>query len=82
MVAATFRSPMTKDLLGIDFPPIVTQVDRSLRQWLEESHMVIAYLLGVVVLVHILGAPRHHIFKRNDVLRRMTWGHTGKLIEE
>jgi cytochrome b561 len=82
MVATTFRSPMTKDLLGIDFPPIVTQVDRSLRQWLEESHMVIAYLLGVVVLVHILGALRHHIFKRNDVLRRMTWGHTGKLIEE
>jgi cytochrome b561 len=74
MVATTFRVPMTKDLLGIDIPPIVTQVDRSLRQWLEQSHMVLAYLLAAIVLIHILGALRHHMLKRNDVLRRMTWG--------
>ena len=74
MVATTFRVPMTKDLLGIDVPPIVTTVDRSLRQWIEESHMVLAYLLAAIVLIHIIGALRHHILKRNDVLRRMTWG--------
>src|SRR5260370_42545926 len=38
MVATTFRNPMTKDLFGIDVPPIVTTVDRTVRQWLEESH--------------------------------------------
>jgi cytochrome b561 len=65
---------MTKDLLGIDVPPIVTTVDRSMRQWIEESHLLLAYLLAVIVLVHIAGALRHHLFKRNDVLRRMTWG--------
>ena len=74
MVATTFRTPMTKDLLGIAIPPIVTQVDRSLRFWLEESHKVLAYLLAAIVLVHIFGALRHHVFKRNDILRRMTWG--------
>jgi cytochrome b561 len=74
MVATTFRSPMTKDLLGIAMPPIVTQVDRSLRFWLEESHKVLAYVLAAIVLVHVLGALRHHVFKRNDILRRMTWG--------
>ena len=74
MVATTFRIPMTKDLLGVDVPPIVTTVDRAVRQWIEESHMFLAYLLAAVVLVHVVGALRHHIIKRNDVLRRMTWG--------
>src|SRR3977135_4108301 len=74
MVAPTFRVPMTKDLLGINVPPIVTAVDRSVRQWIEESHMILAYLLAAVVLIHIIGALRHHILKRNNVLRRMTWG--------
>jgi cytochrome b561 len=73
MVATTFRVPMTKDLLGIDVPPIVTTVDRSVRQWIEESHMVLAYLLAAIVLVHVVGALRHHMLKHNDVLRRMTW---------
>jgi cytochrome b561 len=73
MVATTFRNPMTKDLFGIDVPPIVTTVDRSVRQLLEESHMVLAYLLAAVVLIHIAAALRHHLLKRNDVLRRMIW---------
>jgi cytochrome b561 len=74
LVATTFRVPMTKDLFGIDVPPLVTTVDRSVRQWIEGSHMVLAYVLAAVVLVHIIGALRHHFVKRNDVLRRMTWG--------
>jgi cytochrome b561 len=74
MVATTFRVPMTKDLLGLDVPPMVTTVDRSVRQWIEGSHMILAYLLAAIVLVHVTGALRHHILKRNDILRRMTWG--------
>ena len=73
MVATTFRVPMSKDLLGVDVPAIVTTVDRSVRQWIEESHMVLAYLLAAVVLVHVIGALRHHMLKHNDVLRRMIW---------
>ena len=72
-LATTFRVPMTKDLLGIDVPPLVTAVDRSVRRWIEESHMVVAYVLAAVVLIHIVAALRHHIVKRNDVLRRMIW---------
>ena len=75
MVATTFRVPMTKDLLGVDVPAIVTTVDRSVRQWIEESHMVLAYLLAAVVLVHVIGALRHHMLKHNDVLRRMIGVH-------
>jgi cytochrome b561 len=74
IVATTFRVPMTKDLLGIDVPAIVTVLDRSVRLWIEQSHMILAYLLAALVVIHIIGALRHHIFKRNDILRRMTWG--------
>jgi cytochrome b561 len=73
MVATTFRVPITQDLLGIDVPPIITTVDRSVRQWIEESHMVLAYVLAAVVLIHVLAALRHHMLKHNDVLRRMIW---------
>ena len=74
MVATTFRVPITKDVFGIEIPPIITAVDRPVRQWIEQSHMVLAYLLAVIVLIHIVGALRHHWFKRNDILRRMSWG--------
>jgi cytochrome b561 len=74
VVATTFRTPMTKDVFGIDVPPIVTTVDRPVRGWFEESHKILAYVLAAVVLVHVIGALRHHLLKRNDVLRRMTWG--------
>lgn len=74
VVATTARTPMTKDVLGLNVPPLVTAVDRPVRQWIEESHMVLAYFLAAVVIIHVLGALRHHLVKRNDVLRRMAWG--------
>ena len=77
IVATTFRVPMTKDLLGIDIPPLVTAVDRSVRQLIEESHMVLAYVLAAIVLIHIVDALRHHFVKRNEVLRRMIWSARG-----
>ena len=45
---------MTKDLFGISFPAIVTQVERPVRQWIEGSHMVLAYVLAVLVVIHII----------------------------
>ena len=74
IVATTFRNPMTKDLFGLNVPPIVTAVSRPVRQAIEQSHMVLAYVLAAVVVIHVGGALRHHVFKRNEVLRRMTWG--------
>jgi cytochrome b561 len=77
LTATTFRVPITKDLFGINFPAIVTTVERPVRQWFEGSHMVLAYVLAALVVIHIIGALRHHFIKRNDVLRRMTWGMRG-----
>ena len=70
-VANTFRVPITRDLFGLAVPQIVGTVERATRAWIEESHMVLAYVLAVLVAVHVVGALRHHFWKRNDVLRRM-----------
>jgi cytochrome b561 len=76
-VANTFRVPMTKDLFGLQVPIIVSGVDRATRQLIEGSHLVLAYVLAALVVVHVIGALRHHYAKKNDVLRRMTPGVSG-----
>jgi cytochrome b561 len=48
------------------------------RQWIEGSHMVLAYVLAAVLLIHVVAALRHHVVKRNDVLRRMLWSGRAK----
>jgi cytochrome b561 len=70
-VANTFRVPITQDLFGLTVPQMVGTVDRAMRALIEETHMVLAYVLAVLVAVHVVGALRHHFWKRNDVLRRM-----------
>jgi cytochrome b561 len=77
VTATTMRVPATQDIFGLHFPAVVTTVERSTRQMFEGTHMVLAYVLAAVVVVHIAGALRHHLVKRNDILRRMTWGMRG-----
>ena len=71
-MAGTGRVPLRQDLFGIEIPLVVQ--DRALRPLLEDSHKIIAYLLAALVVVHVIGALRHHFVKRNTVLRRMTVG--------
>ena len=73
-VADTFRVPITVDLLGISVPMIVGAVAPATRGAIEATHMVLAYALGLLVVVHIAGGLRHQFVKRNDVMRRMWWG--------
>jgi len=42
-----------------------------MHELFEDSHKTLAYLLAVLVVVHVLGALRHHLIKHNDVLTRM-----------
>jgi cytochrome b561 len=72
-VAATLRTPAVSDLFGISLPTPawVTGMERSTRAVIEETHEVLAYILAAIVLIHIGGALRHHVVKKNDVLRRM-----------
>ena len=70
-LAGTFRDPLTRDLLGIAAPAIYQSQDRAMQELFEDSHKIIAYLLAALIVVHVLGALRHHLIKHNDVLTRM-----------
>jgi cytochrome b561 len=70
-LAGTFRNPLASDLLGIALPAIYQSQDRAMQELFEDSHKIIAYLLATLIVVHVLGALRHHLIKHNDVLTRM-----------
>ena len=76
-LAGTFKSPMRLDLFGLPIPQITSAGDRTLHNFLEESHTIASYLLAALLVVHIAGSLRHHFFKRNDVMRRMWFGSAG-----
>jgi cytochrome b561 len=46
-------------------------MQRGTRDLFEETHKVLAYGLAGLVVLHVSGALRHHLVKKNDVLRRM-----------
>ena len=82
VLAGTFRAPMNRDLFGLQIPAIVSAgsvtltsgADRALHELAERAHAILSWLLALMVIVHVIGALRHHLGKRNDILRRMTWG--------
>ncbi len=79
-LAGTFRTPMSSDLLGLPIPQIVQ--DQSWHGLFEQSHTILSYLLALLIVVHVAGALRHHVFKHNDVLRRMWFGRGGARAAE
>lgn len=71
-LAGMFRVPMNKDMFGVSVPQIVS--NRAYHDLFEQSHTFLSYLLAVLIVVHVVGALRHHFLKHNDVLRRMWFG--------
>src|SRR5262249_51565899 len=59
-LAGTMRTPLAKDAFGLSVPLIYVSQDRAMHKLFEESHMILSYLLGALVLVHLVGALRHH----------------------
>jgi cytochrome b561 len=70
-LAGALRTPLTKDLFGISFLPIYTNRDRAVHELLEDSHRILAYVILIIIVIHVAGALRHHFIKRNNVLQRM-----------
>jgi cytochrome b561 len=70
-LAGTGRRIFQQDMLGLTVPLIYSSKDAAIHTLLEEAHMITSYLLGALVLVHLVGALRHHLIKRNTVLTRM-----------
>lgn len=74
-LAGTFKRPMALDLFGLPIPQILSAGNRALHDFFEEAHLISSYLLAALIVVHIAGSLRHHFMKRNDVMRRMWFGH-------
>lgn len=73
-LAGTFRDPLNKDVFGIAVPSVYVSQDRAMHGLFEEWHEMLSYTLAILVVVHIIGALRHHVIKRTDVMRRMWFG--------
>ena len=70
-LAGTMRTPLQKDLFGVTVPSIYGNHDAVVHEQFEDAHRILAYLLAALIVVHILGALRHHFIKRTNILRRM-----------
>lgn len=74
-LAGTLRRPLDAKLFGaVSIPVLPLQGNRTLHELLEETHEFLAYLLAMFVIGHIAAALYHHVVKKNDVLRRMSFG--------
>src|SRR5512146_1812253 len=71
IMAGVGRRTIEAKVFGLPVPLASRTPDRALHDLLEDTHRVMAYVLLALVVVHVLAALRHHIFKKNDVLRRM-----------
>lgn len=58
------------DFMVMNMPPLIGK-DRSLSEWTEDVHSVLAFTLMGLVSVHILGALWHRFVKKDDVVNRM-----------
>ncbi len=58
--------------------PDLVPKNKALYEILVTTHDVLAWSLGVVAIVHLLAALKHHFVLKDDVLRRMLPFTTGK----
>lgn len=60
-------------LFGLLPLPDFVPKDPALAELLKPWHAQLAYLLAAVVVVHVLGALKHHLVDRDGLIRRMSW---------
>lgn len=57
--------------LGLWRLPDLVAKDKALAGQLVQVHEILGWLLVAVLVVHILAALKHHLFDKDDTLRRM-----------
>ena len=71
IASSAYRSPVSVFNL-FDLPPIWPE-NRALSDELFEVHTWIGYAMGVLVVLHIVGALYHQLIRGDHLLRRMWW---------
>lgn len=69
MATASGKAPNFFWLFKAPMPGIV--LNKSLAAVASECHEVLAWLLSVLLVVHILGALKHHFIYKDNIMRRM-----------
>lgn len=71
---SAFPRRMPIEILGVPVPYLFAEPNAAVARRVEGPHKLLSYLLLAVIVIHVAAALRHHIVKRNDVLRRMLIG--------
>lgn len=58
------------NVFGLVLPTMVEK-NEQMKEFYGEGHEVLAWVLAVVLVVHVAAAIRHHVMLKDDVLRRM-----------
>jgi cytochrome b561 len=65
------RTQSYSDWFGLFRVPQITSPDREAARAYEERHILFAYVLLALIVIHLLAALWHHFIKRDRVTSRM-----------
>lgn len=66
------KIPIFFGLFRVPFPG--AHPDKMLSKLMDQTHKTIAWILISLIVLHILGAMKHHFIDKDNVLRRMLPG--------
>jgi cytochrome b561 len=71
------RTPNYSDWFGLFHVPQITSPDKAAAAAYEDRHILFAYVLLALIVLHIAAAAWHHFVKRDRVAARMIDGAKG-----
>ena len=71
------RTPNYADWFGLFQVPQITSPDKVAAGAYEDRHVLFAYVLLALIVLHVAAAVWHHFGKRDHVLSRMVGGEAG-----
>jgi cytochrome b561 len=71
------HKPDYSNWFGLFHVPQFTSPDKATADLYEDRHILAAYILLGLIVLHVLAALYHHFFKRDRVLVRMVSGEPG-----
>lgn len=73
LMHSAFPRRQAVELFGfLPVPFAFAEPNRDVFRVFEDVHLWMAYGMLALVVVHVLAALRHHVVKKNDVMRRMS----------
>jgi cytochrome b561 len=71
------RAPNYSSWFGLFKVPQFTSVDKAAAGFYEDQHILFAYVLLALIVLHVAAAAWHHFVRRDRVAMRMVTGEQG-----